>query len=242
MDDGWNALFSNVKYAKHFASPICFDHVIFAPLGYETALFKGLNSGIPCKGCPAKDLKQEDISKTSRLQEFGEFFKASFGISNAKPYNVIKILFIRRENYLAHPRHGGKPEVRLQNEQQIFNEMEKWAQIQSKRYTKQGEKMSVEIINGTLAHMKMKEQIQAVHDASIIFGVHGAGLTHAIFAQPGTIILELLGPRFMRPHYSHISQWMGLEYHSIVMQNTVADSTKVLENLSIIADKLLTIE
>ena len=242
MDDGWNALFSNVKYAKHFTSPICFDHVIFTPLGYETALFKGLNSGIPCKGCPAKDLKEkkDTTGETARLREFGEFFKYSFGISNPKADNVIKILFVRRENYLAHPRHGGKPEVRLQNEQEVFNEMTKWAEIRSKENAANLQKrMDIKIINGTLAHMRMKEQVQAVHDASIIVGAHGAGLTHILFAQPGTVILELLSPLFMRPHYAHISQWMGLEYHSIIMPGTVADSAKVIENLSNILDKLM---
>lgn len=233
MDDGWDTLFSNVRYAKNFTGAVCFNHVIFTPLGYETALFKGLNSGIPCKGCPSTELDQgKDNTKTARLREFGEMFKAAFGVLNRSTSNDVKILFVRRENYLAHPRHKGKPEARLSNEQELFDSMKAWAQSVSKNYRgRGGQGKNVQVINGMLAHMKMEEQVQAVHDASIIIGVHGAGLTHILFARPGTIILELTSPLFPRPHYSHISHWMGLEYHSISMAHTEANCPQVLEHL-----------
>ncbi|MCO5611285.1 hypothetical protein L7F22_065537 [Adiantum nelumboides] len=238
MDDGWEVFFSNVTYAKAFADSVCFDHVIFTPLGYETALFKGLNSGIPCKGCTAPELRQaEDDSKTARLREFGEMFKSAFGIVNRRVKKSLSILFVRRESYLAHPRHSGKPETRLRNEQELFNSMESWARSKSQEFGRLWR--TINIINGTLAHMKLKEQVQAVDDASIIIGVHGAGLTHILFARPGTVVLELLSPLFPRPHYSHISQWMGLDYHSITMSSTIANCEDVLKQLSTILDGLV---
>ncbi|KAH7432582.1 hypothetical protein KP509_07G029000 [Ceratopteris richardii] len=238
MDDGWKALFGDVKYAKSFTDSVCFDHLIFTPLGYETALFKGLNTGIPCKGCEPSEIKKiEDDGKTARLREFGEMFKSAFGVVNKRVKKSINILFVRRESYLAHPRHSGKPETRLANEQELFDSMEKWAQSESLNFKRWGKKIN--ILNGTLAHMKMKEQVQAVDDASVIVGVHGAGLTHILFARPGTIVLELTSPLFLRPHYAHISEWMGFKYHSIRMRETVANCEEVLQKLSTILDDLI---
>ncbi|KAI5066470.1 hypothetical protein GOP47_0019094 [Adiantum capillus-veneris] len=237
MDDGWEALFSNITYAKSLADSVCFDHAVFTPLGYETAIFKGLNSGIPCKGCTAMELKQaDDDRKTARLREFGEMFKSAFGVENRRIKKSLNILFVRRESYLAHPRHSGKPETRLRNEQELFNLMENWARLKSKEFGRLWS--TINIVNGTLAHMKMKDQVQAVDDASVILGVHGAGLTHILFARPGTVILELLSPLFPRPHYSHISQWMGLDYQSITMASTAADCQEVLKQLSTILESL----
>ncbi|CAK9874929.1 unnamed protein product [Sphagnum jensenii] len=44
MDDGWQAMFSGLNFAKHLAGPVCFNHLIFSPLGYHSPLFKGLSS------------------------------------------------------------------------------------------------------------------------------------------------------------------------------------------------------
>ncbi|CAM6023645.1 unnamed protein product [Sphagnum balticum] len=41
MDDGWQAMFSGLNFVKHLAGPVCFNHLIFAPLGYHSPLFKG---------------------------------------------------------------------------------------------------------------------------------------------------------------------------------------------------------
>ena len=33
MDEGWLGLFASISYLKHFAGPVCFDNIVFAPFG-----------------------------------------------------------------------------------------------------------------------------------------------------------------------------------------------------------------
>ena len=55
-------------------------------------------------------------------------------------------------------------------------------------------------------------QVAAAQGACLIFGAHGAGLTHLLFAPPGVRVLELRTPGFMRPHFIAASGWMGARH------------------------------
>ncbi|XP_057540497.1 beta-1,2-xylosyltransferase-like [Amaranthus tricolor] len=228
LEETWEALFSSIRFAKNFTGPVCFRHAVFAPLGYETPWFKGLNQHIDCQGASATALwVKPDDHKTARLSEFGEMIKAAFDFpvkttrnSKSSEYNV---LFVRREDYLAHPRHGGKVESRLSNEQEVFDSLKAWASNYSK--------CNINVINGLFGHLPMREQIRAIEDASVIIGAHGAGLTHVVSALPETVILEIISSQFRRPHFQLISQWKGLEYHAINLPGSSANPTTVIERL-----------
>ncbi|KAM5582456.1 hypothetical protein ABKV19_002730 [Rosa sericea] len=126
LEETWKALFSSLRYAKSFSGPVCFRHAIISPLGYETAWFKGLTEDIKCEGASAPELWQHpDDQKTARLSEFGEMIRAAFGIPVQRQHiekqaSGLNILFVRREDYLPHPRHGGRVESRLSNEQEVL--------------------------------------------------------------------------------------------------------------------------
>lgn len=236
MEETWKALFSSIRYAKNFSGPVCFRHAILSPLGYETALFKGLSEEINCNGASAQDLWQNpDDQKTARLSEFGEMIRASFGFPLnrhrvEKPVSGYNVLFVRREDYLAHPRHGGKVESRLSNEQEVFDSLNNWA---SNHHA-----CKVNLVNGLFAHMSMKEQVQAIQDASVIIGAHGAGLTHIVSALPKTVILEIISSYYRRPHFALIARWKGLEYHAINLDGSHANPKIVIDNLSSIMRSL----
>lgn len=236
MEEAWEALFTSVVYAKNFSGPVCFRHALLTPLGYETALFKGLTESIPCYGCSANELKQKpDDRRTARLVEFGEMFRAAFGLLSAdsrisRQTSSLSVLFVRREDYLAHPRHKGKVESRLSNEEEVLHALQKWAANHSR--------CNVNIVNGLFAHMSMIDQVGAVQAASVIVGAHGAGLTHIIAARPGTVILELISSFYRRPHFSLISQWTGLKYQAINLEGSVAKCPEVVEALSGILEGL----
>lgn len=206
------------------------------PLGYETALFKGLSENINCHGASAPDLWQNpDDLKTARLSEFGEMIRAAFGFPIGrrrvlKPISGHNILFVRREDYLAHPRHGGKIESRLSNEQEVFDSLKYWASNYSE--------CKINLVNGLFAHMPMKEQVRAIQDASVIVGAHGAGLTHIISARPNTVILEIISSQFKRPHFALISQWKGLKYHAINLEGSYANPKVVIDQLNDIVKSL----
>lgn len=228
LEETWEALFSTVRYAKNFSGPVCFRHAIISPLGYETALFKGLTESINCQGTTANILREHpDDMRTARLSEFGEMLRASFGLHGdgmqTKPTTGHNVLFVRREDYLAHPRHSGKVESRLSNEQEVFDSISKWASHHSK--------CKINMVNGLFAHMQMKEQFQAIQEASVIIGAHGAGLTHLVSATPNTIVLEIISSFYRRPHFSLISQWKGLEYHIINLSGSHAEPDEVIAKL-----------
>ncbi|KMT12887.1 hypothetical protein BVRB_4g089770 [Beta vulgaris subsp. vulgaris] len=238
LEETWEALFSTIRFAKNFTGPVCFRHAVFVPLGYETAWFKGLNQlyqPVDCHGASAKTLwTNPDDRKTARLSEFGEMIKAAFDLlidtpRSPKP-SEYDVLFVRREDYLAHPRHDGKVESRLSNEQEVFEALKAWASNYSQ--------CSINLVNGLFAHMSMREQFRTIQDASVIIGAHGAGLTHVVSALPKTVILEIISKQFRRPHFQLISQWKGLEYHAINLTESTANSTKVIERLKQIMKSL----
>lgn len=230
MEQTWNALFSSLRYAKSFSGSVCFRHVILVPLGYETVLFKGLSEDIDCQGASAQELWQHpDDHKTARLSEFGEMIRASFGFPVdrhrvSRPTSGHSVLFVRREDYLAHPRHGGKVQSRLSNEQEVFDSIKSWASNHSE--------CKLNVVNGLFAHMPMKDQIRAIQDASVIIGAHGAGLTHIVSATPKAIILEIISSEYIRPHFALIAKWKGLEYHAIYLEGSYARPGVVIEKLS----------
>ncbi|EYU33687.1 hypothetical protein ABFS82_08G171000 [Erythranthe guttata] len=229
LEETWRALFSSLTYAKNFTGPVCFRHVILAPLGYETALFKGLSEQINCKGASAHELWQKpDDQKTARIAEFGEMIRASFGFpvdrhKTTKMPSARNILFVRREDYLAHPRHGGKVQTRLSNEREVFDSINNWASNYSE--------CRLNVVNGLFAHMAMKEQVRAIQDADVIVGAHGAGLTHIVSAGQNAVILEIVSSEYRRPHFELIAMWRGLQYHPIHLAGSYADPRLVIEKL-----------
>ncbi|TXG67420.1 hypothetical protein EZV62_008695 [Acer yangbiense] len=230
LEETWTALFSSIRYAKNFSGSVCFRHAVLSPLGYETPLFKGLTEDINCHGAAAHDLwRNPDDRKTARLSEFGEMIRAAFGFQvnrhqTEKPGSGHNVLFVRREDYLAHPRHGGKVQSRLSNEQEVFDSIQRWVLDHSK--------CKINLINGLFAHMTMKEQVKHIQDASVIIGAHGAGLTHIVSATPKTVIFEIISSQFRRPHFQLIAQWKGLEYHAINLDGSYANPTAVIDKLS----------
>ncbi|XP_073058888.1 beta-1,2-xylosyltransferase [Primulina eburnea] len=236
LEETWTALFSSLAYAKNLSGTVCFRHAILAPLGYETSLFKGLSENINCQGASAHDLWQKpDDRKTARLSEFGEMLRAAFGLPMDrrhihKSVSDHNILFVRREDYLAHPRHGGKVQTRLSNEQEVYDSVKLWALNHSN--------CKLNVINGLFAHMNMKEQVRAIQDSSVIIGAHGAGLTHIISATSITVILEIISSAYRRPHFALIAQWKGLEYHAIDLDGSYADPRLVIDELSSILTSL----
>ncbi|KAJ8755037.1 hypothetical protein K2173_015549 [Erythroxylum novogranatense] len=236
LEETWKALFSSVRYAKNFSGPVCFRHAVFVPLGYETPLFKGLSEEIDCRGASAHDLwKKPDNKKIARLSEFGEMIRAAFDFpvnrhSAEKPASGHNVLFVRREDYLAHPRHAGKVESRLSNEQEVFDALQIWANNHLE--------CKVNLVNGLFAHMPLKEQVRSIQEASFIVGAHGAGLTHIVSATPQTVILEIISSYFRRPHFQLIAQWKGLEYHAINLEGSHVRPDVVIDRLNRIMKSL----
>ncbi|AFZ29869.1 capsular polysaccharide biosynthesis protein-like protein [Gloeocapsa sp. PCC 7428] len=73
------------------------------------------------------------------------------------------------------------------------------------------EKFGFKIV--TLESMSVLEQAQLFSSAKAIVAPHGAGLTNAVFCQPGTKLVEFFSPNYVHPLYWDLSNHVGLEYY-----------------------------
>ena len=61
--------------------------------------------------------------------------------------------------------------------------------------------------------MTLTEQIAIFVHAKVIIAAHGSGLTNIMFCRPGTKVIELVSPNYIRHYYWVISQQLGLEHY-----------------------------
>ena len=61
--------------------------------------------------------------------------------------------------------------------------------------------------------MTLTEQIAIFAHAKVIIAAHGSGLTNIMFCRPGTKVIELVSPNYIRHYYWAISQQLGLEHY-----------------------------
>lgn len=84
------------------------------------------------------------------------------------------------------------------NEQEIINYLKKY-----------------DFLSINLESLTIEEQISLFANAQIIIAPHGSGLTNLMFCQPGTTVIELLSPHYIRHYYWVISQQLGLHHYYI---------------------------
>jgi hypothetical protein len=69
-------------------------------------------------------------------------------------------------------------------------------------------------------NLGVEEQIGLFADAEAVIGVHGAGLTNAVFSSPGTVLVELQPDvRKLRHTYWNLAAVSGLRYIQIVCKS-----------------------
>ncbi|MDJ0678388.1 MAG: tetratricopeptide repeat protein [Xenococcaceae cyanobacterium MO_167.B52] len=94
-----------------------------------------------------------------------------------------------------------------------------------------------------LEEMSMVEQIILFANAKFIVAPHGSGLSNLVFCAPGTTVVELFSPRYLRTHYWILSQQLQLKHYysvgdsfdcpsllNLMYQNSLTDD--ILVNLS----------
>ncbi|CAH2069854.1 unnamed protein product [Thlaspi arvense] len=209
LEETWTALFSGIRYAKKLQQTSLFPPRGSFTIGIRNRAFQGIDRRT--FGFPVNRHRSSERPPSS----------------SSPSTSVHNVLFVRREDYLAHPRHGGKVQSRLINEEEVYESLHHWVASGSTGLTKCG----INLVNGLFAHMSMKDQVRAIQDASVIIGAHGAGLTHIVSATPNTTIFEIVSVEFRRPHFELIAKWKGLEYHAMHLANSRADPTAVIQKL-----------
>ena len=66
-----------------------------------------------------------------------------------------------------------------------------------------------------LSTLSFKEQAEYFYAAEAIVAPHGAGLSHLVFCEPNTLVLEIFSPDYYHSCYWHVSDRVGLKYHCL---------------------------
>lgn len=63
--------------------------------------------------------------------------------------------------------------------------------------------------------LSVAEQAKLFSEAKVIVASHGSGLTNLIFCQPGTTVIELMSPHYIRPYFWGLSRQLRLTHYYI---------------------------
>jgi capsular polysaccharide biosynthesis protein len=105
-------------------------------------------------------------------------------MGNNNNNKTIRIGFLFRKDYLAHPRQGSQPRVsrKIKNEEQLITEIQVFLHQQEPKAI---------LTPLYLESLSLKQQLEHVAYLDILVGMHGAGLSHVLFMKPGSVLVEL---------------------------------------------------
>ena len=105
-------LLSTQHVAAGTAPVACFERLLLAPGGYQSAISTGIN---PLKKCSAAGGVMDFSSSMRQLMGVKE---SPGGVCSG---DTLRVLFVRRKNYKAHPRQRGSIVKRLANEAEVYS-------------------------------------------------------------------------------------------------------------------------
>jgi glycoprotein 2-beta-D-xylosyltransferase len=221
LDATWRRLFGPdaVHYVSHFAEQrLCFENAYIVPAGYQSAL-----------GVVAMVKPTDYCTSSPQLRDFRNYFLRMHGLPFRTPSpplvvtatataaaaadtvatlsRPIKVTIIFRGAYMAHPRL-------------------KLPLVATRKFKREAEIIEFArsvgdniVVRGVhFENMTMLEQMQVIASTDVLCGMHGAGLSYALFLPRTSHVLELTSPRFKgRPHFRFFSQWSGLSYSHLML-------------------------
>lgn len=188
MDQTWDTLFAQVVRNSNLTEKSVFKNLIWNVIGYESPL------------------NFHSLKTVPYIEDFRNFFLKSFGINDEKRLDCdhLNITIIWRRDYISHPERksdmGGLVHRKFQNEAGILNEI---------RSIFKGHTVT-EIL---LEEFNMKHQLEIITKTDILFGMHGAGMSHVLFLPKHAAVFETFPDYwgFLR-HFKAFARWRGIKY------------------------------
>ena len=187
LDLTWQVLFSSAVRVGSLHRRTRFRSLVWSTLGYESLL---------------QDHNAEETPPL--MKEFRQFFLKSFKVKDTRRLDCKRprLTLVWRHDYVAHPRNpSGHITRKIHNERELIRELKKsypLAHIQG---------VQIDLHN-------MQQQLRMISDTDMLIGMHGAGLTHALFLPSHGAVLEFL-PNYWSAtniHFEAFSRWSGLHY------------------------------
>ena len=152
-----------------------------------------------------KGVARKKTCKSAILKSLRYYLLNKFGLWKgvAADESKFKILFVERKNYAGRAIHRVVPNLRA-----VVDALKERLRDQRK-YSR----WSVRIQTPE-DYPTFQEQLESVHDASVLIGVHGAGLEYIMFMPQHAHLIELYyGDRAPgNNHFYNICQWLGIKW------------------------------
>lgn len=193
LDQTWSKLFGRTKRLGQFHEPVHFKSLVMSILGYDSLLSP----------------LYRHLKEIPFLDDFKDFFLRSHGIATDRELNCknISVLFLWRHDYVAHPRNpSGRIKRKISNEKELISK--------ARAYFPDHTISGVQIDSYDMQH-----QLDMIAKTDILIGMHGAGLTHAVFLPKHAGLIEYF-PNYsgILQHFMSIAKWRKLNYQQ--WQNT----------------------
>lgn len=200
LDPFWTKMFHSFNRLGHInSSKVLFRELIWSPSQSKSEI----------------DIQRYRRITPSFFDDFRQHILTQFlqnaSIQRPKNCSSTRIFFLLRRNYVAHPRNpSGKVTRQLNNEKQVIEYLEN--QFSSR--------MNINFTYGSFEQISIEEQLKTVHESDIFIGIHGAGLTHAIFMSPQRALIELSTSSWVTQiHFELLASISQINYQRCVIQN-----------------------
>lgn len=188
LDPVWPVLFNRTVRLSRLPQRTLVHNLAWGIMGYNSLLLRhGVGEQLPLS------------------EEFRTFFLGRFGVPpHPDPLDCsrVRVLFIWRRDYVAHPRRPDGGVVRkIQNERELLNHLQSKYKV-----------LSVKGVQ--IDQFEMRDQLRMMASTDLLIGMHGAGLTHALFIPRHSGLIELY-PNYWSSanvHFRSIARWRGLQY------------------------------
>lgn len=187
LDAVWNTLFKSAFRVSQLQAVTRFRHAVWSIPGYDSPMFD-----------------YTEPESIPLIEEFRQFFLKQYRVREKRDLDCkrgLRLVLIWRRNYVAHPRNpSGEIERKIWNEKQLLSVANKTGLFSL-------------VIGIQLDRLAMRRQLSIISSADILVGMHGAGLTHAVFLPSYAGLIELV-PQYSPElgHFEGIAQWRSLHY------------------------------
>lgn len=188
---------------KGSAYTITIPHAVFVPPGYGTFWLTGLQAPICSGHMPIVD---------AFAQYMLERANCAWDSLAPRPNGKIRVVFVSRKPYNIFVTHTYMA-------RQIANEEAAVEALQ------QLNGIDVHLVD--FAQITIQEQMRTVAAADVLIGMHGAGLTHAMWLPPYGGLVEIRVDNSNWHCFANIASWRQLSYTAWVATNTGPKSAVV---------------
>jgi glycoprotein 2-beta-D-xylosyltransferase len=169
------------------------------------------------------DIDRQRRTTPSFLFEFRQHVLKQFNVNyeNNGTLNCqsLKIFFLVRRNYVAHPRNpSGKIARQLSNEKQIIDDLQ----------VKFSNHRNINFSFNHFEQLPFEEQLNIIMQTDIFIGVHGAGLTHVLFLKSNHVLIELVTSVQTNVHFSLMASMNNVKYRRCLIKDGASTASQTI--------------